>query len=105
MELNWVPFLGELVRIISWLSDAVLKAALQCYDDHMTWQLIIINLPRIFILRSLINKYRFLDKKKILRCFVDFKKAFDSMWHEGHMFKLLKLYGVCGKFYGALKHI
>jgi hypothetical protein len=35
---------------------------------------------------------------KIYACFVDFKKAFDSVWHEGLYSKLLK-YKIGGNFY------
>ena len=29
-------------------------------------------------------------KEKVYACFVDFRKAFDSVWHEGLFYKLLK---------------
>jgi len=29
--------------------------------------------------------------EKIYACFVDFKKAFDSVWHDGLLFKLLQI--------------
>jgi hypothetical protein len=32
-------------------------------------------------------------------CFADFKKAFDSIWHEGLLYKLMES-GVGGKTYG-----
>ena len=38
----------------------------------------------ILTLRSVINKY----DKKIYTCFIDFKKAFDSIWHKGLFYKL-----------------
>jgi hypothetical protein len=37
---------------------------------------------RIFVLKSLINKYIHKNKKKIYACFVDLRKAFDSVWRE-----------------------
>ncbi len=62
-------------------------------------------IDQIFILKSLINKYTFRSKKKIFGCFVDFKKAFDSVWHEGLMFKLLSQYQIGGKYYSIIKHM
>ena len=37
----------------------------------------------IFILKSLISKYLKKNKGKIYACFVDLRKAFDSLWHNG----------------------
>ena len=37
----------------------------------------------VFILKSLINKYVYDNKKKLYTRFIDFKKAFDSIWHKG----------------------
>ena len=31
-----------------------------------------------------------ITRKKVYACFVDFRKAFDSLWHEGLFYKLLK---------------
>lgn len=56
----------------------------------------------IFILKSLINKYIHKDKKKLYICFVDLRKAFDSVWREGLMFKLMKT-GVGKQFYNIVK--
>ena len=43
----------------------------------------------LFTLRTLIDKYVHNHNEKIYACFVDFKKAFDSVWHDGHLNKLL----------------
>lgn len=45
----------------------------------------------LFILKSLINKYLHKNKKKLFICFVDFQKAFDSIWRIGLLTKLYKL--------------
>ena len=37
-------------------------------------------------------------------CFVDFKKAFDSVWHLAHKLKLLE-YGISGKFYDIIDNM
>ena len=43
-----------------------------------------------FILKTLITKYLFKKKSKIYACFVDLRKAFDTVWHSGFQYKLMK---------------
>ena len=43
----------------------------------------------LLVLKTLINHYNGQDKK-LSACFVDFQKAFDSVWHIGMYFKLIK---------------
>ncbi len=43
-------------------------------------------------------------KKELYCCFVDFSKAFDTVWHDGMFLKLLKM-GFNGKFYNIIKHM
>ena len=42
------------------------------------------------------------NKGKVFSCFVDFKKAFDSIWHEGLLCKLMES-GVGGKTWDIIK--
>ena len=45
----------------------------------------------IFTLKALFGKQLNQNRnEKVYACFVDFKKAFDSVWHKGLFFKLLK---------------
>ena len=37
-------------------------------------------------------------------CFVDFRKAFDSVWHDGLLYKLLQ-YNLGGKFFSLIKSL
>ena len=37
----------------------------------------------VLTLRTLIDKYLNCHKTKVCACFVDFRKAFDSLWHDG----------------------
>ena len=39
---------------------------------------------------------------KVYACFIDFKKAFDSVWHQGMLFKLLQN-KIGGKVYDIIK--
>ena len=53
----------------------------------------------IFTLRTLYEKYVLNSNRgKLYVCFVDFKKAFDSIWHQGLFDKLLE-YGIDGNIY------
>lgn len=58
----------------------------------------------IFTLHTLIDKYVNQNKGKIQACFVDFQKAFDSVWHEGLLFKLIES-GIGGKSFDVIKSI
>ena len=42
----------------------------------------------IFTLKTLVKKYVTMGKEKLYVCFVDFQKAFDSVWHKGLFHKL-----------------
>ena len=43
------------------------------------------------------NKYLFKSKRRIYACFVDFSKAFDTVWHSG-LFRKLLTFGIGGIF-------
>lgn len=42
----------------------------------------------IFILKTLITKYIYGEKGRIFSCFVDLRRAFDSLWQNGLLYKL-----------------
>ena len=58
----------------------------------------------IFILRTIIDKYVLKSKNgsKLFACFIDLKKAFDTVWHDGLFLKLQKA-GIGGKVYNVIK--
>ena len=58
----------------------------------------------VFTLRTLIDKYVHNHNERIYACFVDFKKAFDSVWHDGLLNKLLQI-DVGGSFYNLIKSL
>ena len=58
----------------------------------------------VFTLRTLIDKYVHSHNEKIYACFVDFRKAFDSVWHVGLLNKLLQI-NVGGCFYNLIKSL
>ena len=45
----------------------------------------------VLTLRILVDKYAHYHQEKVYACFVDFRKAFDSVWHDGLFYKLLQL--------------
>ena len=56
-----------------------------------------------FTLKTLHDKYiRQGNGSKIYACFIDFKKAFDSIWHKGLYYKLLQN-KIGGRFYDLIK--
>ena len=45
----------------------------------------------LLTLRTLIDKYVHRHGEKVDACFVDFRKAFDSVWHYGLLYQLLQI--------------
>ena len=58
----------------------------------------------IYAIKTILNKYIHKNKKKVYACFVDFSKAFDTVWRSGLYQKLLHL-GIGGNFYNVVKHM
>lgn len=57
---------------------------------------------QMFVLKTLIDNYTKQGHKRLYTCFVDFKKAFDKVWHLALFFKLRKL-GLSDLFYDVIK--
>ena len=58
----------------------------------------------IFTLCTLIDKYVHKHNSKLYTSFIDFRKAYDSIWHEGLLYRLLS-YGIRGKLFKLIKHL
>ena len=58
----------------------------------------------LLTLKTIVKKYVTIGKKKLYACFVDFKKAFDSVWHKGLFHKILKN-GINGNILNFIKEI
>jgi hypothetical protein len=58
----------------------------------------------MFIIRTLIDKYVKHGNSPIYACFVDFRKAFDSVWRQALLFKLLKS-NIRGKMFNIIQEI
>ena len=57
----------------------------------------------MFVLKTLIDKYVERNSKPLYACFVDFKSAFNTVWHQGLLYKL-KAAGVGIKFYNIIQN-
>lgn len=57
----------------------------------------------VFVLKSIIDHMK-KKRKKVFACFVDFRKAFDTVWRKGLMFKLYK-WGIGTKFCSLLDNM
>ena len=55
----------------------------------------------MLVLKTIADKYKAVNKK-IYFGFVDFKKAYDTVWRDGLLYKLLKN-GINGKFYNVIE--
>lgn len=58
----------------------------------------------MFIIKCLIDKYTQTANKKLYACFIDFRKAFDSVLHAGILMRLLQN-NVGGNFYKIIKNL
>ena len=56
----------------------------------------------VFTLRILVDKYVKSHQTKVYACFVEFRKAFESVWHDGLLYKLLQI-NVGGNVYEIIK--
>ena len=58
----------------------------------------------VLTLRTLIDKYVNCHHENVYTCFVGFRKAFDSVWHDGLLYKMLQI-NVDGNFYKLIKSL
>ncbi|MCG8046148.1 MAG: reverse transcriptase domain-containing protein [Candidatus Thiodiazotropha endolucinida] len=58
----------------------------------------------MFILKSLVDRHTHKGSLPLFTCFVDFKRAFDTVWHDGLFYKLRKI-GLSDKFYHTIKNM
>ena len=71
-------------RLIKIIENQLSNSQFGFKENHITADI-------IFVLKSLINKYIHKNKNKIYACFVDLRKAFDSVWREALLYKLCKM--------------
>ena len=58
----------------------------------------------LLTLKNVVKKYVTIGKKKLYTCFIDFRKAYDSVWHEAIFYKMEKN-GISGKLLDVIKDI
>ena len=56
----------------------------------------------MFILKTLVDGHIHKGASPLYTCFVDFKRAFDTIWHDGLFCKLRNI-GISDKFYHTIK--
>jgi hypothetical protein len=56
----------------------------------------------IYTIKTILNKYLHNQKKPVFAAFIDFSKAFDSVWRPGLFYKMLNA-GIGGNFYRIIK--
>ena len=55
-------------------------------------------MEQLMILRIIMKHYKYRLKKPLYMIFLDFSKAFDTVWHDGLKFKLIEI-GINGPLY------
>ena len=70
-------------RLVSFYEDKFADQQFGFRANHRTTD-------TIFILKSLITKYLVKEKRKIFACFVDLRRAFDTVWHDELSYKLME---------------
>ena len=58
----------------------------------------------ILTLSTTIEKYVHHEKRRVFACFVDYRKAFDSVCRDALLFKLSQM-GITGNFFSCMKHM
>ena len=69
--------------------------------SHKKW---VRTTDNVFIFKSIFDKYCEKRSGKLFACFVDFRKAFDTIWHEALFVKLLRN-NIGGPFYHVIKYM
>jgi hypothetical protein len=85
-------------RLTSFLEDrkALAKEQIGFKQNHRTTD-------HMLILRTIMEKYK-KARKQLYVCFVDFRKAFDTVWHQGLLYKLINM-GISSRFYNLIKNM
>ena len=58
----------------------------------------------LLTLKNVVKKYVTIGQKKLYTCFIDLKKAYDSVWHEGLFYKMEEN-GFSGKMVDLIRDI
>ena len=61
-------------------------------------------IDHIFLFKQIIELFRF-KKTKLFCAFIDYQKAFDTVWREGLWYKMDKLYNIKGKILTVIKNL
>jgi hypothetical protein len=61
-------------------------------------------IKKIFSLRLIAEKYLTLQEKELYLIFIDFKKVFDRVWHQG-LSRVLQHYGIYQKMINLIENL
>ena len=99
---------SNLGKLFSWILLARLLSFRELHAPNLDNQLGFCSgaqtSDHVLTLHTCVEKYVKVKKEKLFTCFVDFKKAFDSICREALVYKLDQ-FGVKGRFLSVLKHM
>lgn len=80
-----------------------LKAVVELLENQAGFRSNYSTLDHIFLLKSIVDIYQ--SQNRQLYCaFIDYSKAFDSVWRAGLWYKLICT-GICGKVFTVIQHM
>ena len=97
--------MGKLFSSI--LLKRIQEYRLQCCPDHpnqLGFKKGAQTADHVITIKTIIDKYTVKRKKKLFACFVDFKKAFDSVARDALLYKVAKM-GIGGRVFQVLKNM
>ena len=98
-----ITILSCLGKVFTGMLNTRLSEAVTILDNQAGFRQKCSTVDQVFILRNLINMYQ--EKKMPLYCaFVDFQKAFDTVWRQALWLKLIK-HGVEGKVFRIIHNM
>ena len=94
---SWISFKDYLDMPFCWTYFINLKSVSYQQNRTSDWH--------VLTLRTIVDKYVHGPREKIYACFADFKRAFDSVWHEELFIHKLLQIGVGGYFYKLIQNL
>ena len=61
-------------------------------------------IDHLFTFKTIIDKHTQTTSQKLYTCFIDFRQAFDKIWHQGLLYKLTQI-GINNNFFTIIKNM